>query len=136
MLLGYDVINQEFPDRLVPTLLGLVSAMFSIGSSIGLLGGAALIDAVSHYNEVFFILGPIIAADAVAFLATLSSSSLPCLKKDKILVSEKTSKMENLKKAAMKFLHLDFAGAAFLCIGAVLFLVGITMVFFLAVHFT
>ena len=70
------MIKIEFPTQFVSPILGkyflvvsllssgLVAAMFSIGACIGLVGGAALIDAVDgEYKDVFLILGPFFTVD-------------------------------------------------------------------------
>lgn len=58
--LAFAIIRQTFQPRLIPMAIGIVSAMFSIGVSLGFIGGGALL-LVMKWNEIFFVIAPIVA---------------------------------------------------------------------------
>ncbi|KAH3765532.1 bicyclomycin/multidrug efflux system [Pelomyxa schiedti] len=129
----YGVIKREFPEKLVPLSLGCVSAMFSVGASIGFLGGAALMARVS-YNEVFFVVLPIAVISGAAVILTMGNatpSRIINFFKKKERKQEVTSG-ESLwrrgwKQVVETFRQVDFLGGAIVAIGAGSLLVGMTM---------
>ncbi len=57
-VLAFGIIRDTFPRRLVPVAIGLVSAMFSVGVSIGLLGGGYIVSRLS-WRDAFYIVIPL-----------------------------------------------------------------------------
>eukprot|EP01028_Stygiella_incarcerata_P007968 TRINITY_DN332_c1_g1_i2.p1 TRINITY_DN332_c1_g1~~TRINITY_DN332_c1_g1_i2.p1 ORF type:complete len:634 (-),score=187.70 TRINITY_DN332_c1_g1_i2:812-2713(-) len=101
--LAIGIIRDTFAPEHIPMAIGLVSAMFSIGVSVGLLGGGALLKVV-EWNEIFFIMSPFI------FLM--------------ILIVHFTVKGGNSR--APKYAPLDILGAALLAVSVLCILVPIT----------
>lgn len=132
--LGYDVIKQEFPDKFVPAALGFVSAMFSIGASIGLLGGAALIDALDNqYNDIFWIVAPIATLSCASFFITMAHITPSCIIhkiKHRGEKSPDPANKRSMHEILVKVLHLDFGGAFLVSTGAILLLIGLNEVIF------
>ena len=58
--LAFGIIRDTFPREKMPTAIGIVSAMFSVGVSVGLLGGG-YITSVSHWYDAFHIVTPFFA---------------------------------------------------------------------------
>eukprot|EP00727_Mastigamoeba_balamuthi_P009862 m51a1_g5499 hypothetical protein (675) ;mRNA; f:352820-355525 len=104
-VLCFTAIKKSFPPKWVPVSLGIVSSMFSVGVSFGLVGGAGIIKLLKHtrWEYVFFVYVPFILAVIVAFFFTM-----PDVKKDK---SRK----------------VDIIGAVLLGIGVTAFLIGLTL---------
>ncbi len=63
--LAFGIIRDTFPPQRVPVAIGTVSAMFSVGISIGLLGGGYIIS-VAHWWDSFHIVAPLFAVLTVA----------------------------------------------------------------------
>jgi len=57
-VLAFGIIRDTFPGRLIPVAIGLVSAMFSVGVSIGLLGGGYIVSRLS-WRDAFYIVIPL-----------------------------------------------------------------------------
>jgi EmrB/QacA subfamily drug resistance transporter len=57
-VLAFGIIRDTFPRRLIPVAIGLVSAMFSVGVSIGLLGGGYIVSRFS-WRDAFYIVIPL-----------------------------------------------------------------------------
>lgn len=122
--------------------------MFSVGASIGLVGGAALIDAVDgKYTDAFFILGPIATIAGFSFLVTMAHPSLPnwkickqCKKhSDEEAVKESTDEKQKtrvlIREFFTKLAHIDWVGTLLVTAGAILFLVGINQVVLYCIDF-
>jgi EmrB/QacA subfamily drug resistance transporter len=60
-VLAFGIIRDTFPRRLIPVAIGLVSAMFSVGISIGLLGGGYIVSRLS-WRDAFYIVIPFMIA--------------------------------------------------------------------------
>lgn len=104
--------------------------MFSIGASIGLLGGAALMKKVK-YNEAFFIVGPIATVISVAFyftMAEITPMTIVRWCKTKASTKTDTHRWKSFKTTMKKVAAIDFLGALLITGGAGSFLTGITMV--------
>ncbi|MDD1747096.1 MAG: MFS transporter [Methanomassiliicoccales archaeon] len=56
-VLAFGIIRDTFPRRLVPVAIGIISAMFSVGVSIGLLGGGFIVSNLS-WRDAFYIVIP------------------------------------------------------------------------------
>jgi EmrB/QacA subfamily drug resistance transporter len=94
--LAFGIVRDTFPKRLIPVAIGIISAMFSIGVSVGLLGGGYIVSVFS-WRDAFYIVAPL-------FVVML-------------FVLQKTIRGDNPNHKA----RLDVAGAAMLG-GGVLFL--------------
>ena len=57
-VLAYGIIRDTFPRPLVPVAIGMISAMFSVGVSIGLLGGGWIVSNFS-WRDAFYIVIPL-----------------------------------------------------------------------------
>jgi EmrB/QacA subfamily drug resistance transporter len=57
-VLAFGIIRDTFPRRLIPVAIGLVSAMFSVGVSIGLLAGGYIVSQFS-WRDAFYIVIPL-----------------------------------------------------------------------------
>src|SRR5512137_866335 len=57
-VLAFGIIRDTFPGRLIPVAIGLVSAMFSVGVSIGLLAGGYIVSRLS-WRDAFYIVIPL-----------------------------------------------------------------------------
>lgn len=107
--------------------------MFSIGASIGLLGGAALIDALNNkYNDIFWIVGPIATCACVSFWITMARITPASIFR---FITEKKSKKDNgppfsvtAKETLIKIAHIDFIGALLVSGGAIMLLIGLNQV--------
>ena len=63
-VLSFGIIRDTFPRRLVPVAIGLISAMFSVGVSIGLLGGGYIVSVLS-WRDSFYIVAPLMMVMAI-----------------------------------------------------------------------
>ena len=106
--------------------------MFSVGASTGLLGGAALLDALNgRYNYVFYVIGPITSLACIAFVTTMSGiipKFVKLMRSKKIsTVTNSQPKPSGVHEVLGKLRDLDWIGTCMLFIGPVLLLVGLTM---------
>eukprot|EP00727_Mastigamoeba_balamuthi_P008134 m51a1_g3941 hypothetical protein (575) ;mRNA; f:265724-267566 len=103
--LCYSTVRQFFPKRWVPMCLGVVSAMFAVGTSAGLVAGAALIEALERWRweYVFFCFMPITVALIVSLAFTVPNQRKPSGRR------------------------VDFIGAPVLAIAISLFLAGLSL---------
>jgi MFS family permease len=99
--LAFALIHDQVPAAKVPLATGLVSGMNSVGSTIGLLGGAA-ITAAWGWQWNYRILGPV----AIVLTLLLAVFALEGSRREKE--------------------GIDYAGAAFFAIGVGLLLVAVT----------
>ncbi|KAH3767444.1 bicyclomycin/multidrug efflux system [Pelomyxa schiedti] len=113
--LCFTLIKASFPVKFMTPTLGFVSALFSIGSSIGLLGGGAALAGIHFtYNGedvswacLFWIVGPIVVIGGLCFMITSAKDpATPAKKKGK---------------------KIDVLGCIFLSISISTFLLGITL---------
>ncbi|MEI6795555.1 MAG: MFS transporter [Methanomassiliicoccales archaeon] len=63
--LAFGIVRDTFPRRLIPVAMGIISAMFSVGVSIGLLGGGWIVSNLS-WRDCFYILAPLLTIMAIA----------------------------------------------------------------------
>ncbi len=63
--LAFGIVRDTFPTRQIPMAMGIISAMFSVGVSIGLLGGGYIVSALS-WRDSFYIVAPLFAILAFA----------------------------------------------------------------------
>jgi MFS family permease len=56
--LAFGLVRDTFPPKTVPVAIGLISAMFSIGVSVGLLGGGWIVSEFS-WRDAFYIVTPL-----------------------------------------------------------------------------
>jgi MFS family permease len=64
-VLGFGIVRDTFPRERIPVAIGIISAMFSVGVSIGLLGGG-YITSVAHWTDAFHVVTPFFLALAIA----------------------------------------------------------------------
>jgi MFS family permease len=62
--LAFGIIAETFPKGAVPVALGLVSAMFAIGSALGMVFGSLIISTLS-WKEMIFLAVPLMGALAI-----------------------------------------------------------------------
>eukprot|EP00727_Mastigamoeba_balamuthi_P002604 m51a1_g12340 hypothetical protein (574) ;mRNA; f:508131-510377 len=103
-VLCFAIIRVTFPTRIVPVAIGSISAMFSVGMCIGLVGGALAMDRMEHWQNVFWTSFPVITSVALAFTFT----------------------MPNFHGVNSKR-RPDFAGALLIACGITCFLIGVTL---------
>jgi len=99
--LAFGIVRDTFPPKAVPVAIGLISAMFSIGVSVGLLGGGWVVARLS-WRDAFYIVTPLFA------LLTLASG---------FMIRESSIRKE---------CSLDIAGAALLGGGVLALLFALT----------
>jgi MFS family permease len=99
--LAFGIIRDTFPKEKIPTAIGTVSAMFSVGVSLGLLGGG-YITSVGHWYDAFHVVVPFFVALAILTVFLI---------KDPIVVKRGS---------------LDMAGATTMGIGVFSLLLGLT----------
>lgn len=58
--LAFGIVRDTFPRKQVPMAIGIISAMFSVGVSIGLLGGGWLVS-VMNWKNAFWVVAPLMA---------------------------------------------------------------------------
>ena len=63
--LAFGIVRDTFPKEQVPVAIGIISAMFSVGVSIGLLGGGFIVSTFS-WRYSFYIVAPLFAILAIA----------------------------------------------------------------------
>ena len=103
--------------------------MFAIGACVGLLGGAYLIDALSEYYYVFWIVGPIATLVGIAFVVTMSKITPEKFRRIVQHHKENPTPLKtHLKNFWENFKTIDLIGAALVTIGTGLFLVGLSLV--------
>ncbi|OPY32513.1 MAG: bicyclomycin/multidrug efflux system [Methanomassiliicoccales archaeon PtaU1.Bin124] len=71
--LAFGIVRDTFPKRFVPMAIGIISAMFSVGVSIGLLGGGWIIQQFD-WRTAFHIVWPLMALMLVVVLMTIKES--------------------------------------------------------------
>jgi MFS family permease len=99
--LAFGIIRDTFPKEKIPTAIGTVSAMFSVGISLGLLGGG-YITSVGHWYDAFHVVTPLFVALTVLTVFLI---------KDPVVIKRGS---------------LDMSGAATLGIGVFSLLLGLT----------
>ncbi len=99
--LAFAIIRDTFPRDKIPTAIGTVSAMFSVGVSLGLLGGG-YITSVGHWYDAFHVVTPFFVALTILTIFLI---------KDPVVVKRGS---------------LDISGAITLGIGVFSFLLGLT----------
>jgi EmrB/QacA subfamily drug resistance transporter len=99
--LAFGIVRDTFPRRMVPMAIGIISAMFSVGVSVGLLGGGWLVSVMSWKNA-FWVVSPLMALMTVIIYFKI--------KDDHVTIRSK----------------LDLPGAAFLGGGVLALLLALT----------
>lgn len=56
--LAFGIVRDTFPKRAVPVAVGIISAMFSIGVSVGLVGGGFMVSRLS-WRDCFYLIAPL-----------------------------------------------------------------------------
>jgi EmrB/QacA subfamily drug resistance transporter len=99
--LAFGIIRDNFPKRLIPAAIGVVSAMFSVGVSIGLLAGGLIVE-YFDWRTAFDIVWPLMALLTVVvyFVIKTTDTTIKC--------------------------KIDVAGAALLGLGIFCLLLGLT----------
>ena len=99
--LAFGIVRDTFPTKVIPMALGLISAMFSVGVSIGLLGGGLIIQTFS-WRESYLIITPLFVIMVLIAWRTLRDDRKHCSA------------------------GLDLAGSALLGVAVLLLLVSLT----------
>lgn len=103
--------------------------MFSIGASVGELGGAAIMKKVK-YNQVFFIVGPIAVIIVVCFFVTMTRLTPAKIVK---FFKNRNSRTSNNRNCCKEFLQkaatVDWIGAFLIISGVGTLAIGVSMVF-------
>jgi EmrB/QacA subfamily drug resistance transporter len=81
-VLAFGIIRDTFPRRLVPVAIGIVSAMFSVGVSIGLLAGGYIVSRLS-WRDAFYIVIPLMTV-LTLLVWRLVQDNIEVRKKEKI----------------------------------------------------
>ena len=63
--LAYGIVRDTFPKDKIPVAIGMISAMFSVGVSIGLVGGG-YITSVARWTDAFHVIIPIFLVLTIA----------------------------------------------------------------------
>jgi MFS family permease len=63
--LAFGIVRDTFPRDRIPVAIGIISAMFSVGVSIGLLGGG-YITSVANWTDAFHVVTPFFLVLAIA----------------------------------------------------------------------
>eukprot|EP00727_Mastigamoeba_balamuthi_P005496 m51a1_g1566 hypothetical protein (539) ;mRNA; r:60402-62310 len=123
-VLAMTIVRKEFPAKAVNGLMAVISAVMSIGMSVGIVGGAAELDRM-EWNKMFWVTFPIIAVFVIAFTITMPGglpfiSTRFCNKESNgNVASEEAQSKPSLR-------HIDVIGAALLAVGVVVLLMGLT----------
>eukprot|EP00727_Mastigamoeba_balamuthi_P014534 m51a1_g9705 hypothetical protein (560) ;mRNA; r:1392232-1394054 len=143
--LGYTIVNGYLPKQYKDLMLSLVSGVFCLGMSIGLIGGAAAIEKMK-WNNIFWITFPVIAVVTICFIVTMPNhrpaahqpkpsndpetpntvemAPVPATTGANATASAtKETEAEEGPKSVKEF---DFAGIAILTVGIVTLLMGLT----------
>lgn len=75
--LAFGIVRDTFPGRLIPVALGVISAMFSVGVSIGLLGGGYIVETFS-WRDCYYIVTPLMAGMVLVAWKTIEDDSKKC----------------------------------------------------------
>jgi len=75
--LAFGIVRDTFPARLIPIALGVISAMFSVGVSIGLLGGGYIVETFS-WRDCYYIVTPLMAGMVLVAWKTIEDDSRKC----------------------------------------------------------
>eukprot|EP00727_Mastigamoeba_balamuthi_P014533 m51a1_g9704 hypothetical protein (561) ;mRNA; r:1389612-1391483 len=149
--LGYTIVNGYLPKQYKDLMLSLVSGVFCLGMSIGLIGGAGAIEK-TKWNNIFWITFPIIAVVTICFIVTMpggkpashhgAHSSDPEAPKTVEMTPAPAATTNNVTKVVattgkkaeaaeaeegpQSVKEFDFAGIAILTVGIVTLLMGLT----------
>lgn len=75
--LAFGIVRDTFPAKVIPMALGLISAMFSVGVSIGLLGGGLIIQTFS-WRDCYLLVCPLFAIMVLIAWRTLRDDRKHC----------------------------------------------------------
>lgn len=75
--LAFGIVRDTFPARVIPMALGVISAMFSVGVSIGLLGGGLIIQIFS-WRDCYLIVAPLFAIMVLIAWKTIRDDKKNC----------------------------------------------------------
>lgn len=117
-VLAFSIIAVEVPSKMVATATAIIGSLFSVGMSIGLVGGAALCEKL-HWQKVFWITFPFIVLPAIALAFTMYNDFSAARKRYQASASPKM-------RAAPWYLKFDILGTIFLASGIVILLMGLT----------
>jgi len=73
--LAFGIVRDTFPKRAVPVAVGIISAMFSIGVSVGLVGGGFMISRLS-WRDCFYLIAPLFALFTVLTYRLIEESPI------------------------------------------------------------
>ena len=107
-----SVTNVAFPAKYVPIVVGIISTDSPIGTVLGLLGGSAMLDAFSRWQNMFFVTLPLSVVFGIAFYFSSKDSD-----------SKKGSVMNDGSKKP----PFDWLGPILLTLGLVMFLSSFTL---------
>jgi EmrB/QacA subfamily drug resistance transporter len=71
--LAYGIVRDTFPSRMIPMAIGIISSMFSIGVSIGLLGGGWIVETYD-WKTAFDVVWPLMALTTLLVFFTIKES--------------------------------------------------------------
>ena len=110
-VLFYSAVKVTIPKKYVPVVIGLIETNTSVGTAVGLVGGALTIDNIPHWQDVFWTTLPVIVVFGIAFIFTFSS--------------EENKRAGVADRSTVP--PFDFVGPILLSIGLVLFLASFTL---------
>ncbi len=73
--LAFGIVRDTFPTRVIPVAMGIISAMFSVGVSIGLLGGGFIVQTFS-WRDCYYIVTPLLAMMVLVAWKTIRDDKL------------------------------------------------------------
>ncbi|KAH3767115.1 mitogen-activated protein kinase kinase kinase [Pelomyxa schiedti] len=122
-ILYYDVIKEYYPPKFVAPLLGVISALFGVGLSVGMIGGAAILEKLS-YTEMFLVIGAIVFACGYSNILLLGFPSWReyCAKRTKSVQCPSL----NWTQIWQRIRTVDYIGILLLSLGTLLFLIALT----------
>ena len=144
-----DVVNTDYPAKMIPLLMSVIIAMISVGTALGLVCGALIVMAL-EWNYSFYVIGA--PYTVVALILCILVGEPKALDKEahgdaemerKAEIDEREEKGEredgkeekqknentvpNPKRTAIeKIKSIDFAGAIMLSVGTLCLLIGIS----------
>jgi MFS family permease len=73
--LAFGIVRDTFPTRTIPVAMGIISAMFSVGVSIGLLGGGFIVQTFS-WRDCYYIVTPLLALLVILAWKTIKDDKI------------------------------------------------------------
>eukprot|EP00727_Mastigamoeba_balamuthi_P005495 m51a1_g1565 hypothetical protein (1561) ;mRNA; r:53983-59681 len=147
-VLAMNIVRQNFPASATNGLMAVISAVMSIGMSVGIIGGAAELEHM-EWNIMFWVTLPIIAVFVVAFIFTMPGPNplrrcRKCNQNEVVSASAPASAVELTAMESAESPHasetavvaepprkpslsqLDVLGAILLAAGVIMLLMGLT----------